>query len=200
MVCVEPWPVLPCRGSVLAQQLALNHRSPTAMRMWALWLHLWVTTDPARAASWLGRRGHRGPQGLLGAEASNWLKPQRCWGHALSPLLESRMPGTLLRGLMARRALSAQRESCCVPVLRWGRASGVRPASQEPLFLSTASCPGAGSLRLKPRTGVALGLPPLQARPHCFCWGLCHVWLPSQCVWSCRFCVCNTTKLLPAPQ
>lgn len=96
MVCVEPRPVLPCRGSVLAQQLALKHRRPMAMRMWALWLHLWVTTDPARAASWLGRRGHRGPRGLLsGAGHPVGRGSPRGVGAMRSVLLlESRMPGT----------------------------------------------------------------------------------------------------------
>lgn len=96
MVCVVPRLVLPCRGSLLAQRLALKHLSPTAMRMWALWLHLWVTTDPARAASWSGRRGRRGP----GGSPSRVGHPlgrgsQRGVGTTLSVLLrESRTPRT----------------------------------------------------------------------------------------------------------
>lgn len=98
-ICVAPWPVLLCRGSVLAQRLALKHLSPTAMRMWALWLHLWVTTDPARAASWSGGRGRRGP----GGSPSRARHPlgrgsQRGVGTTRSVLLwESRTPGTRSR-------------------------------------------------------------------------------------------------------
>ena len=81
LVCVEPRLVLPCRGSVLAWRLALKRLSPTATRMWALWLHLWVTTHPAIAASWSGRRA-AGVPGARAAEPGIHLaeEAREVWG------------------------------------------------------------------------------------------------------------------------
>lgn len=66
MVCVEPRPGLLykrlCSGAMIGTQTSASHGN--GMRMWALWLHPWVTTNPARAFSWSGRGGPEGSWGL----------------------------------------------------------------------------------------------------------------------------------------
>ena len=138
------------------------------MRMWALWLHLWVTTDPARAASWSGRRGRRGPGGSLsGAGHPFGRGSQRgVGGHALSPAPGVQDPRNLLRALMTESAECTEREAAACLSCAGAEPAGLRPASQEPLFLVHSRLSWCRQSHALPRTGQCeLGLPPLQPGP-----------------------------------
>ena len=114
----------------------------------------------------VGKKGPQGSQGLAQRSwASSWQrKPQRCWGHALSPAPGVQDAQNLLRGLMTESAECAER-GCCVPVLYWGRASGGAPCFPGAPLLVHSRLSRCRQSHASPRTGVALGLPPLQAGP-----------------------------------
>lgn len=64
---LEPWlcPAMQwlCFEAAIGIQTSVSHIDD--MRMWALWLHPSVTTNPARAFPWSGRRGHRAQGGFV---------------------------------------------------------------------------------------------------------------------------------------
>ena len=125
----------------------------------------------------VGKKGPQGSQGLAQRSwASSWQrKPQRCWGHALSPAPGVQDARNLLRGLMTESAECAEREAAACLSCTGAEPAGVHPVSQVPAVSRFAQD------RSRTRASSLTG------RPHCFCWGLCHLWLPSQCVWSCGF-------------
>lgn len=149
----------------------------------------------------VGKKGPQGSQGLAQRSwASSWQrKPQRCWGHALSPAPGVQDAQNLLRGLMTESAECAEREAAACLSCTGAEPAGVHPVSQEPLFLSTAGCPGAGSLTLRPGQESHSGFLPYRPAPLLLL-GLVPSLAPVTVCLELRVCVCNTTKLLPTPQ
>lgn len=74
MVFVEALALSRCAkafsGTAIGTQASVSHTD--GRRMWALWLHPWVTTDPARAFSWSGR-GATEVQGAQSAQPCTQL-------------------------------------------------------------------------------------------------------------------------------
>lgn len=101
------------------------------MRMWALWLHPWVTTNPARAFLWLGtgRRVRGWP-----AEPCTHLAEEAREAGALRP---APLPGVLDPGSSgpgSRHCSVVGGGRLCVPWPVLGGAARQGPPSREPLL------------------------------------------------------------------
>lgn len=114
--------------------------------------------------------GEKGPQGSQGLTQRSWAsiwqrKPETCGGHALSPAPGVQDAQNLLQALMTESTECTERESAACLSCAGAEPAGLRPASLEPLFLVHSRLSSCRQSHALPRTGVALGLPPLQPGP-----------------------------------